>query len=154
MPGRVELEHDARPTAKHLGAAAECCSPAGSMPCRGEPEHYPVKHLGAAEECCPSAGFMPRPGEHKHTSRAAANRGRGRYYARKKVLSAASTALARNPDHDPTRAAYALITDPNGTTLGDLAGSVLDGRHTTASAVADFTAVVAQRLQARSGKRP
>ena len=71
------------------------------------------------------------------------------------VTAAAQRALADTPDHEPTKIAYATLTDPNGTALGDLVGTVIAGRNTAATAVVDFIAFVAERLEARAGaQRP
>ena len=71
------------------------------------------------------------------------------------VTAAARHALALAPDHEPTKVAYATLTDPNGTALGDLVGTVIAGRNTAATAVVDFIAFVAERLEARAGaQRP
>jgi len=80
------------------------------------------------------------------------------------VTAAARHALALAPDHEPTRVAYAHITDPNGDILGVLVDTVLNGRGATEpgrcaqggredTAVADFIAFTEKRLEARAGQQ-
>ena len=72
---------------------------------------------------------------------------------RRSLATAARQALARTPDHEPTKVACATLMDPNSTALDGLADGVSAKRFTADTAVADFIAFVAERLEARAGAR-